>query len=85
MGEAPITAESKYAPLNLEEFQNIKRDLAGITHTLPTHLAGIFWQRCNAIRGVNTPQPCTCSSAARHWGSCVSELQAWVKSKEENQ
>jgi hypothetical protein len=82
MGEAPITAESKYAPLSLEEFQNIKRDLAGITHTLPTHLAGIFWARCNAIRGTNTPQPCTCQSSARHWGSCVETLQNWVKEKD---
>jgi hypothetical protein len=78
MGEAPVP-QSKYHPFNLEEFQNIKNDLAGITHTLPTHLAGIFWQRCNALRGVNTQQPCTCSSAAKHWGSCVGDLQDFVK------
>jgi len=78
MGEAPVP-QSKYHPFNLEEFQAIKNDLAGITHTLPTHLAGIFWSRCNAIRGESVAQPCTCASSARHWGQCVADLQAFVK------
>lgn len=80
--EAPVP-QSKYAPFNLEEFQAIKNDLAGITHTLPTHLAGIFWDRCNRLRGVNTAQPCTCQSSARHWGECVSDLQKFVKERDE--
>ena len=71
--------ENKYQPFQYDEYLAIKNDLAGIKHTLPTHLAGIFWIRCNAVRGVNTPQPCTCSSAARHWGSCVEELQNYIK------
>ena len=71
--------ENKYAPFTEEEFNAIKNDLAGITHTLPTHLAGIFWARCNAVRGTNTPQPCTCASSARHWGDCVGELNNYVK------
>lgn len=71
--------ENRYQPFTEEEYNAIKVDLADITHTLPTHLAGIFWTRCNAIRGTNTPQPCTCSSAAKHWGNCVSDLQAFVK------
>jgi hypothetical protein len=78
MGEAPVP-QSKYHPFNLEEFQAIKNDLSSITHTLPTHLAGIFWSRCNAVRGTNTPQPCTCASSARHWGECVAELNKFVK------
>ena len=78
MGEAPVP-QSRYHPFNFEEYQNIKRDLAGITHTLPTHLAGIFWSRCNAVRGTNAGQPCTCASAARHWGECVGELQNYIK------
>ena len=71
--------ENIYKPFTEEEFQNIKKDLSSITHTLPTHLAGIFWSRCNALRGENVNQPCTCSSSARHWGNCVSDLQAFVK------
>ena len=71
--------ENRYHPFTEVEYNAIKEDLAGITHTLPTHLAGIFWQRCNAVRGVNTPQPCTCPSSAAHWGSCVNELQNYVK------
>ena len=68
-----------YAPFNEAEYNEIKSHLAGITHTLPTHLAGIFWIRCNAVRGLNTPQPCTCASSARHWGDCVTELINYVK------
>jgi len=71
--------ENKYHPFTEEEFNAIKNDLAGITHTLPTHLAGIFWARCNAVRGTTTPQPCTCASSARHWGDCVGELNNYVK------
>ena len=78
MGEAPVP-QSKYHPFNLEEFQALQNDLAGITHTLPTHLAGIFWSRCNAVRGTQTAQPCTCASSARHWGDCVAELKNFVK------
>ena len=82
MGEAPVP-QSKYYPFNLEEFQAIKQDLASITHTLPTHLAGIFWARCNAVRGTDTPQPCTCASSARHWGDCVTTLRQFIKEKDE--
>jgi len=78
----PPVPQSKYHPFTLEEFQSIKNDLAGITHTLPTHLAGIFWTRCNILRGTNTAQPCTCQSSARHWGECVSDLQKYVKEKD---
>lgn len=71
--------ENRYTPFTEEEYKQIKEDLSGITHTLPTHLADIFWRRCNAVRGLNTPQPCTCQSSARHWGDCVTELQKYVK------
>ena len=71
--------EKNYQPFQYDEYLAIKNDLAGITHTLPTHLADIFWRRCNAVRGKNTPQPCTCGSSAQHWGDCVTELQNYVK------
>ena len=68
-----------YQPFTYDEYLAIKNDLSGITHTLPTHLAGIFWIRCNAVRGTQTAQPCTCASSARHWGECVTELMNYVK------
>jgi hypothetical protein len=68
-----------YGPFNEQEYKALKEDLAGIKNFLPDHLAGIFWSRCNAIRGLNTPQPCTCASSARHWGSCVEDLNKFVK------
>jgi hypothetical protein len=73
--------ENIYKPFTQEEYIAIKNDLAGITHTLPTHLSDIFWSRCNAIRGTNTPPPCAtgCGGAAAHWGACVAELQNYVK------
>ena len=79
----PPVPESRYAPLTLEEFQALKNDLKGITHTLPTHLTGIFWDRCNKVRGERAQQPCTCQSAAKHWGACVETLQKFVKEKDE--
>jgi len=78
MGEAPVK-QSKYHPFNMEEFKQIETDLAGIKNFLPDHLAGIMWIRCNRLRGTNTPQPCTCASSARHWGSCIEDLNKFVK------
>ena len=77
MGEAPVK-QSEYHPFTFEEYQSIKEDLSGIKAFLPTHLMGPFWSRCNRLRGVNTPQPCSCASAAGHWGSCVEELRNYV-------
>ena len=85
MDTQPPVQQSKYYPLALEDYQFFKRELAGIQHFLPEHLMTRFWTACNLIRGQHVAQPCSCASSARHWGSCVSDLQAWVKSKEETE
>jgi hypothetical protein len=80
--EAPVP-ESRYAPLNLEEFQQLKAQLDTVVHHLPEHLLGNFWSLCNRIRNENVRQPCSCRSSAKHWGNCVNDLKAFVKSKSE--
>lgn len=79
----PNVAESKYAPLNLEQFQQLKSQLEGIKSYLPEHLMGPFWTWCNTIRGEKVQQPCSCKSSARHWGECVETLRKFVKEKSE--
>lgn len=78
----PNVAESKYTPLNLEEFQQLKTHLDGIKNYLPEHLMTPFWNWCNRIRGEKVTQPCSCKSSARHWGSCVEDLRKFVKERE---
>jgi len=78
LGQPPVP-QSKYHPFNLEEFQSMKADLEGIKSFLPSHLMGIFWTRCQAIKGTHENQPCGCPSAAKHWGSCVETISEFVK------
>jgi len=42
-----------------------------------------FWTACNLIRGQHVAQPCSCASSARHWGTCVEDLNKWVKEHDE--
>ena len=78
MGEAPVP-QSKYHPLSLEEYQQLKEHLAGIKNFLPDHLMSTFWGWCNRLRNTKTAQPCSCASSAKHWGACVTELRDFVK------
>jgi hypothetical protein len=79
----PNLPESRYAPLNLEEFQQLNIHLEGIKAYLPEHLMTPFWSWCNRIRGERTNQPCSCKSSARHWGACVDELRKFVRERSE--
>ena len=78
----PPVPESKYKPLNLEEFQELKINLEGVGTHLPTHLAGYMWAKCNAIRGERTAQPCTCQSSGGLWMACIDDLKKFVKDKD---
>lgn len=79
----PNVPESRYAPLNLEEFQKLKSDLEGVRSHLPEHLMNPFWALCNRIRGERSNQPCSCRSSAGLWAGCVNTLRDFVKSKSE--
>jgi hypothetical protein len=79
--QAPVP-ESKYSPLNLQEFQELKEHLAGIKSFLPEHLMGNLWSKCNRIRGERTNQPCSCKSSAGLWGRCVDELRQFVRDRD---
>jgi hypothetical protein len=79
----PNVAESKYTPLNLEEFQQLKAQLESVKSYLPEHLMGPFWSWCNRIRGEKINQPCSCKSSARLWGDCVETLRTFVRDRSE--
>lgn len=79
----PNIPESKYAPLNLEEFKELKVHLEGIKNYLPDHLMTPFWSWCNRIRGERVNQPCSCKSSAKHWGACVETLREFVRLRSE--
>lgn len=79
----PNIPESKYAPLNLEEFKELKVHLDGIKNYLPDHLMTPFWSWCNRIRGERVNQPCSCKSSAKHWGACVETLREFVRLRSE--
>ena len=81
MEGAPVQ-QSKYHPLNLEDFQRLKAELKGVTTFLPEHLMNPFWTWCNQIRGERTNQPCSCKSSAKLWGDCVTTLNNFVKEKD---
>ena len=53
----PNVPESKYAPLNLAEFKELREHLEGIKSFLPEHLMGTLWEKCNRIRGERINQP----------------------------
>ncbi len=79
----PPVNQSKYHPLNLEEFQKLQKDLEDIKAFLPEHLMSPFWSLCNRIRGERINQPCSCKSSARLWGTCVEDLRKFVADKSE--
>lgn len=80
--EIPVP-QSKYHPLTMEEFQNLKKDLDGVKSYLPEHLMNGFWSLCNRIRNEKVRQPCSCSSSAKHWAGCVNDLRKFVKDRSE--
>jgi hypothetical protein len=82
MGE-PNVAESKYAPLNLEEYQQLSKVLNEIGNYLPEHQMGYMWMMCTRLRGVKENQPCACRSSGGLWARCVDELKQFVKQKDE--
>jgi len=83
MEEAPITQQSKYHPLNLEEFQKLKEQLNSVGSHLPENLLNPFWATCNRIRGERINQPCSCRSSSGLWARCVNDLREFVKGRSE--
>jgi hypothetical protein len=74
--------ESKYSPLNEEEFIKLKEVVDSITTHIPTHQANYIWSSFNAVKKTNERQPCSCGSSASHWGRALGELRVWVKERE---
>jgi hypothetical protein len=79
--QQPPVPESKYAPLNLQDFQELKQQLSEVKAFLPEHLMGAMWSKCNAIRGERINQPCSCKSSAGLWGRCIDDLRKFVNER----
>jgi hypothetical protein len=79
----PNIPESKYAPLNLEEFQQLSKVLSEVGNYLPEHHMGYMWMMCTRLRGTRENQPCSCRSSAGLWARCVDELKQFVNQKNE--
>ena len=77
----PNVEESKYSPLNLQEFQELREHLEGVKSFLPEHLMGTLWEKCNRIRGERINQPCSCKSSSGLWGACVADLRKFVNDR----
>lgn len=67
--------------LTVEQLQELKEVLKGITTRLPEHQAPYIWNTYNHIRGEHEPQPCTCASSGGHWKRAVDFLHDYAKDK----
>ncbi len=73
--------EEKYYPLSVDEFKELATTIDSITTHVPGNLVGYIWSKFNRIRGTQEAQPCTCSSAARHWARAVDGLREFVNQR----
>ena len=82
MSEQAPVPESKYAPLSLAEFKELREHLEGVKAFLPEHLMGTLWEKCNRIRGERIIQPCSCKSSSGLWARCVDDLRQFVRERD---
>lgn len=81
MNEQPPVPESKYHPLNLEQFQKLESELKSITTFLPEGQMRYIWEMANTIRGERIAQPCSCRSSAGLWTRAIDDLRKFVNEK----
>ena len=77
MSEAPVP-QSKYHPLNLEEFQRLENELKTITTFLPEGQMRYIWEMVNKVRGERISQPCACKSSSGLWTRAIEDLRKFV-------
>lgn len=77
MSEAPVP-QSKYHPLNLEEFQKLEAELKTITTFLPEGQMRYIWEMVNKVRGERISQPCACKSSSGLWTRAIEDLRKFV-------
>ena len=77
----PNVDESKYTPLNLEEFQELDAKISSLGAYLPENLAPYIWDNFNKLRGLNEPRPCMCGSAGAHWKRATDYLRSWINER----
>lgn len=77
----PNVAESKYAPLSLQEFQELNATITSLGAYLPENKAPYVWDMFNRLRGENEQRPCTCASSGAHWKRAVDYLHNWIKER----
>jgi len=83
MSEQPPVKESKYHPLNLEEFQRLEAELKTISTFLPEGQMRYIWEVVNKVRGERIAQPCACKSSSGLWTRAIEDLRRFVDERKE--
>jgi hypothetical protein len=78
----PELPESKYHPLSLSDFKELKELIMNMGAYMPENKAPYVWHMYTLINGTQENRPCTCASAGGHWKRAVDFLYDWVKNKE---
>lgn len=78
----PDLPQSKYHPLSLSEFQELKEFITTLGAYLPDNKTGYVWSTFTKLNGTSEPQPCNCPSSAGHWRRAVDYLFDYVKNKD---
>ena len=61
-----------------EEWYNLVEKVRGISDRIPEHEMGLIWNAFQRIEGVNTPQPCSCPSAAKYWIEAINVIRNYI-------
>jgi len=78
----PDLPQSKYHPLTLAEFQELRDFIKGMGAYLPENKAPWIWDTYLKLTNTHENRPCMCTSSAGHWRRAVDFLFDWVKNKE---
>ena len=67
----------------IEEYQKLKETAEGIKDYLPENLLPYIWDNYRIISGnIEEPRPCSCGSAAAHWGKAVTTIKNYINEVE---
>lgn len=66
----------------IEEFNEMKEFLSGITTHIPEANAGYVWNNYKKITNSTEPTPCLCGSSAAHWRKAIDAMREYVKQNE---
>ena len=78
-----MSEQNKYFPLNEQQYLEAKEKLVRIKEFLPESELSYIWNTYKSITGSIENQPCSCGSAAGHWGKAVNVIREWITKMEQ--